>query len=482
MTKESSASGSSKLEVGLISPVQSLDPLEAQDFVSAMVASQVFETLYSSPMKNEEALPLLLSEPLEASGDGLVLSAPVRREARFSDGTPVTSTHVVESLGLAAPLKEQADFEARDGRVVFHLKRPNARFDLALTQTLTAVTLRQGNRLIGTGPYLPAPDATPEVMRLVRNPHSATRAHIEEIVFRCFPPDAEGRPSALLSALESGEVNFSNVLHRDDVKQLKNVRKSFESGNSTALLYFNTERAALGDVRVRRAIAHSIDRLELTRRSHLHALAHTAKSLLPSSMSSWRDNIKFDLPKAEALMAEVGAEAPTKLSLLVIFGPRPYLPHPKWSAEYIASQLARIGIEVEIRITRDSRDYYRKVAAGEYDLALSGWLADTADPADFLEALLSSECVPSPDRPMSVHANLGRWRHEAADEALARLRREPTDANKHEVLRLAAQEVPALPLINGSIAFVHTWNVHNFEPSLLGIPYFHRLELSDSLR
>ena len=477
MANASTASPRRTLNVGLISSVQTLDPLQAQDFVSAMVVCQVFDTPYATPMKNEDAPLVLFAEPLEADPAGLVMSAPVRPDVRFSDGTLLTADHVASALGRATPLREQADVEASGNRVVFRLKRPNGRFDLALTQTFCSVTLEKGGRLLGTGPFMPAADATPEVMRLVRNPHSAVPTSIDEVVFRCYPPDESGNPRALVEALAAGEVDFTNVLHRDDVKQLKDVHKAFELGNSTALLYLNTERPGLSDVRVRRAIAGVIDRLELARRSHLHALPHTAKSLLPSIMSSWRDGLKPDLPRAKSLLAEVGDEAPKRLSLLLIFGPRPYLPHPRASAEYIADRLAEIGIEVEIRQTKDSNDYYRSVAAGDYDMALSGWLADTADPADFLDSLLSSESIPLPDRPISIHANLGRWRSPAADEALAKLRRDPTESNLHAVLRIAADEVPVIPLMNGSIAFVHSWSVRNFRPPLLGIPYFSQLEL-----
>ena len=481
MTTQSSTARSGKLRVGLISPVQSLNPLQAQDFVSSMVVCQIYDTPYATPMKNEAAAPQLFSEPLEAGTDALVMSAPVRPGVRFSDGTPLTASLLVSSLNRAAPLKEHAEIQADGDRVVFRLKRPNARFDLVLTQTFTAVTLEKDGELLGTGPYMPTPGATPEDMHLVRNPHNTTDTQVEELVFSCYPPDDDRRPRALVAALESGEVNFSNVLHRDDVKELKNVRKSFELGNSTALLYFNTQRPGLQDVRTRLAISQAIDRLELTRRSHLHALAHTAKSILPSIMSGWRDNIKFNMKKARALIGEVGPNAPKRLSLLVIFGARPYLPHPVATAEYIATQLGELGIEVDVQRTLDSKDYYRRVASGDYDMVLSGWLADTPDPADFLESLLHSDSIPTLDQPISIHANLGRWQNADADQALAKLRREPTDANQHQVLKLAAENVPVFPLMNGSIAFVHSWNVGNFEAPMLGIPYFSRLELRTAL-
>lgn len=469
------------LNVGLISAVQTLNPLEAQDFVSAMAVCQIFDTPYATPLKTEAAKPLLFSEPLQTSEDGLVMSAPVRSGVRFSDGTALTAKHVAESLNRSAPLREQAAVETDGDRVVFRLKRPNGRFDLVLTQTYTAVTLETNGTLLGSGPYMPAPDATAKVMRLVRNPHSAVESALDEVVFTCYPPDEDGRPTALSRALEAGEVHFSNVLHRDDVKSLKNVHKSFELGNSSALLYFNTERPSLADVRARRAIAAAIDRLELARNSHVHALAHTAKSILPSIMSGWRDGLKFDLRKAKASIEELGEQAPKRLKLLVIFGPRPYLPHPIASARYIADQLAKIGIEAEIKQTRDSKDYYQAVTEGDYDMVLSGWLADTADPADFLEALLSSESVPTPDRPISIHANLARWRDPRADQVIEELRRDPTEANQHRVLELAAGEVPVFPLMNGSIAFVYSWSLRDFQPPLLGIPYFSQLSLQPSI-
>ena len=98
MSDESATAANKTLCVGLISPVQSLDPLQAQDFVSAMVVCQIFDTPYATPLKDEPPEPVLFSEPLRAEADGLVMSAQVRPGLHFSDGTPLTAAHIVESL------------------------------------------------------------------------------------------------------------------------------------------------------------------------------------------------------------------------------------------------------------------------------------------------------------------------------------------------------------------------------------------------
>jgi len=469
-----------RLRVGVISAVQSLDPLQAQDFVSAMVVAQIFETPYARPMPDHDAQPLLFSEALRAEEGGSLLIAKVREGRCFSDGTPMTVEHVVSSLQAAKPLREHAEVEARGGSVVFRVKRPNARFDLVLSQAFASIVLEKDGRLLGTGPYMVAPDATAERMRLIRNPHHDPAPHIGEVVFVCYPPE-DGEPKALVEALASGEVDFSNVLQRKDVTALQKVRKYFELGNSTAFLYFNTEKAALADARVRKAIAHSIDRLDLAAISHTNALAHVAGCLLPPMMTRWKDGIAHDAAKAQALLQQAGSPS-ERLRMLLMFGPRPYLPHPRPTAEHIVEQLGKIGLEVEIEQAKDSQDYYQRVASGDYDLALTGWIADTVDPVDFLESVLSEDAIPSLDRRISIHANLARYRNPAVADLLDALRRDPSEEAQQKLLRLAADEMPTLPLMYGSITFVHSWDVRNFTPPLLGIPDFATLELSSFAR
>lgn len=478
------------LRVGVLTPVSTLNPREAQDFVSALAVQQIFETPYAQPATaGLPPEPLLFQErlrqePSSPSSDGATTySAAVRPGLRFSDGTPLTAQHIADSLAKADTLREQADVETRGDRVFFRLKRPNARFDLVLARRFAGITRDAGpalGGLVGTGPYVPAPGATLERLKLVRNPHAHKSAAIDEVEFQVYPPDAQGRPEALIAALEAGEVDFTNALSREDIMRLKNVRRWTEPGSSTAILYMNTERPGLDDARVRRAIALSIDRLEIAKMFYTSATAFAASSLLAPMLGRGSDGLTFDPNRARTLLAAPGVRKPDRLSLLLIFGPRPYLPNPRRVGEHIAAQIEKLGIGVDLVPTSAVKEYYGKVQRGEYDLALAGWITDTLDPVDFLEATLGSDSIPIPQHATVVGANLSRWRNKEADETLARLRHEPREDLRTALLKKVGEEVPLMPLLYGATIFAHAARVKNLSPTPLGKPSFADLNLQDS--
>lgn len=466
------------LRVGVLAPVNTLNPREAQDFTSALAVEQVFEPPFAlPPAAGEMTEPLLLAERLQREGE-CVWSARVRPGILFSDGTPMTARHVADSLSRANPFREQATAEARDDRVVFRLARPNARFDLVLARRFCSVILETGGKLLGTGPYVPAPDSTPERMRLARNPHYRKPPAIDEVVIRHYPPDAQGRPAALLAALESGEADFTNMLSREDIAQLKKVRRWTEPGSSTAIFYMNTNRPGLDDPRVRRSIALSIDRMEIAKMFFANALAFAASNLLPPMLGRAQDGLAYDPSQARNLLAAAGSRKPDRrLSLLLIYGPRPYLPGPQRVGEHIRSQLGMLGLTVDLVPTTSRQEYFARVQRGEYDFALAGWLADTLDPVDFLQVCLGSESIPSPLRKTTEAGNLSRWSSPEMDETLASLRESPRDDVRAAVLKKVGEEVPLLPLLYGATIYAHTWKLKGFKPSPLGKAAFAELDL-----
>lgn len=468
------------LRVGLITSPHHLDPRDAQDFISAFVAAQIFETPYALPIGNEPPEPMLFSEPLRlesGAGERQVFSAAVRDGVTFADGTPLTADFVATSLQSSRLFTEHTEVEARGKRVVFRLKRPNARFDLVLTQRYASILLERGGELFGTGPYTIAPDTRPERVHLVRNPRYRHPVAIDEILFMTFPPDEAGRPRALIRAVEEGEVDLTNVLSREDVGGLRGMRKWLEPGSSTAVLYFNTEKEALADSRVRRALAMSIDRTAVAKVSYPNPLTFTATSLLPPLMGRWQDGICYDPKEAAKILGTAGAPKPDRLSLLLIFGPRPYLPNPPGVAEEIANAIGALGIEVDVVPTATSEEYYRAIARGGYDMALAGWIGDTPDPADFLEAILAPEAVPMPNQPLVAHSNLSRWKSDEVAEALHRFRAESSDEARDQIRNLVSDQVPLLPLMYGPTIYVYTPRLQKFEPSPLGIPLLYKADL-----
>lgn len=468
------------LRVGLLAPVRHLDARGGRDFVGSTIVEQVFETPFDPPSEPEGApRPVLFTGPLDSGDGGRRLAGRVREGVRFSDGTPLSAELLAEILSGAERLAGQTESIEADGdRVVFRLPRPAAHFELTLSYRYCEVALERDGRALGTGPYRLAEDSTPERTRLVPNPERPESPEIEEILFVAYPPDDDGRPAALLRAIEDGEVDFTNVLSREHIGTLKGVRKWLEPGSGTAILYFNTERPALADGRGRRALALTIDRAEVARLSYQNPLAFTATGLLPPMLGSWRDGLAPDSKQAADLMAQLGDARPRHLDMLLIYGPRPYLPQPRTVADHLAERFRHLGVELRVRQAESMADYFEQAARGDYDVALSGWVADTPDPADFLEAIVSPECVPSSDRRIVIDGNLARWREPRVAEALERFRREPSEANKAAVLEPVGEEVPLLPLMYGPTVYVYSPRVSGFRPSPLGIPRFAELSLA----
>lgn len=477
-----STAGQKILRVGLLTPVRTLDPLKYSDSVSRLAIVQVFETPYAQPPRlGEPVRPRLFDGPLvaEAQGpSGPVLSAGIAPGAVFSDGTPVTARRVADSLSRVGVVAAQARVEARGERVAFALGAPNPRFDLSLTTGQCSVVLEKGTDLLGSGPFVPAPGTSLDRLRLVRNPRYRRPVAIEEVSFDVYPPDPDGRPGALLAALEAGQVDFTTMVSRDDTTALQGVRKALRPANATAVLHLNTTRPALADRRVRQAICAAIDRRALTDLCYSNAIAFVAGSLLPPGMGASSDRLAYDPGRARALLAAAGVSTPVRLELVVIWAPRPYLPKPAPVAALIARQLAEVGIEVKVTQPRDSETYFRRQEGGDYDLVLAGWIADTPDPAEFLDANLRSDRIPHAVRKGVAGCNLSRWADPALDGALKGYRENPSPENLERVLARVADEAQLLPLMYGPTIVVSSFRLQNVEVSLLGLADFSTFDLA----
>jgi ABC-type transport system substrate-binding protein len=460
------------LRVGMLAALHEIDPRKTQDLGTVFVLTQIFEPPYALPPDDTKpAEPLLFTGPLQESDRGNTLTGTVRPGLKFSDGTPLTAAHVAGSLTRTEVLARAATVEAQGDRVIFRLRRPNKRFDVVLAQSYSAVVLEKDGKLLGTGPFMAA-SGGPDGLCLAKNPHYREPVALDEIDFKVFPS-----ADALAAAVEAGQVDFTGSLSRDDVGKIREARKLFPPGASTAILYFNTERPYLGLTDVRKALALAVDRLEVTRTSYANALAFAASSLLPPMMGSFRDGLSPNLERAKELLAPRRGELPPRLRLVLVWGPRPYLPQPKTAATVIARQLGELGVGVEVVATTNVEDYNRKVRSGDYDLLLTGWIADTLDPADYLDANLHSELVPTLESAPVNRANRSRWKSRQMDAALARYREQRSEEARAEVMRLISDEVPLLPLMYGPTVVVHSWRVKNFEPSPLGLPNLASVDL-----
>jgi ABC-type transport system substrate-binding protein len=460
------------IRVGILSPINKLDPRDAVDYVSAVVLAQVFDTPYVS-VRGEGAVRPQLFEPLRReNGLSTQFSAEVRPGIRFSDGTPLTAEIAVRSLRNSSVLTAKGEVELRGEKVWFTLRSPNPRFELTLAQSSCAIVLDKALQLLGTGPFMFAQRPNLRLLQaasslnLVRNPHYAGTCAAEEVRFVSLPADDDGTPSRLIAALRAGEIDITTALSTGDLTthQLTGVSAAMQPSNSTAVLFFNTERGLLRSRELRTAIAQAIDVHEIASAAYSrNPAAFVASSVLPPSMGRSVNSTMLDRAGAARLIEAAGARG-ARLTMIVPWGPRPYLPRPLQVAQSIQKQLADAGIMLTLQMTRSSDDFFQCLYGGNFDIALAGWIADTPDPADFYEALLWSQSIGGEN-----HSNYGRWKHDPTDAALARFRGTPSETHRHDLDRLIHDEVPFIPLMYGQSTAVHSRRLRNVAISPIGI-------------
>ncbi len=454
------------LTVGVLTPIHNLAPQLAQDAESTLAVRQIFQSPFNVDPGTTNVEPVLFTGPLEPEEfDGMPgYRARVRTDATFSDGTRMTTDDVVTSLRSAALVSEQAAVDQEDGWVIFRLKRSNPQFHVSLSHPKCSVVRRVGDQVIGTGPYQVDSASEPSNLRLVPNPHWAGELALSEVVFKAYPLDERGRPQALLDAIRAGEVDLCMGLARDDIKDLSGVRKSILPAVSASYLYLNVERPKLSDLRVRKAIAHSIDRLALAKVCYENPLAFAASSLLPRPLGLADDGLVHDPHRVRTILAEPGVKLPEKLSLLTTWGPRPYLSRPVEVSEAIADQLGKLGIEIEVVRARDITDFCERVIQSRHDLVVAGWLADTLDPCDFLDAVLASERVPTSEN-IAFTANHARLASADVDEALHAYRAQPTQVRLAALAETVSAQAAIVPVLYGAAVTVWSYRVQNLLPS-----------------
>ncbi|WP_143831767.1 ABC transporter substrate-binding protein [Nocardiopsis sp. CNR-923] len=146
------------------------------------------------------------------------------------------------------------------------------------------------------------------------------------------------------------------------------------------------ERCATSDLRVRRAVAHAVDKagmVHLFDDMDLGTVTETASTAIPPGNIGHRPYDRYPTPGdrgspevARALLAEAGHD---DLVLRLLY--REENPH-RDIGERLAADFARSGIRTELRMIRHADEYYRilqdpaRAEAGEWDVTAAAWTPD----------------------------------------------------------------------------------------------------------
>ena len=371
-----------------------LDPQKTSAYFSFEVLENVFDTLVE-PDANLEMRPAL-AESLTVSPDQLSWTFRLRRGVTFHDGSPFTADDVVYSyrriidqeLANADKLSAVTGITAADpSTVVITLKQPTPNLltnlggfkGLAIVQRRNVESGEIAGHPVGTGPFAFQSQKSGDSIILKANPaYWAGAPKVSGVTFRFI-----SEPSTALSALQAGEIDWTDSIPTQRVAQLKDddsIILATTASNDYWYLALNEARAPWNDVRVRQAIAYAIDRDAIVQATS-YGTAVANQLAIPQG-NPWYtpyDAYRHNVDKAKSLLADAGA-APKSLDMLVT---NEY-PETVTAAQIIADNLAPLGITVNIR-TVDFATWLDEQNNGHFDMLMMGWLGNI-DPDDFYYA------------------------------------------------------------------------------------------------
>lgn len=371
-----------------------LDPQKTSSYFSFEVLENVFDTLVE-PDENLEMRPAL-AESWTVSPDQLTWTFRLRDGVTWHDGSPFTADDVVysyrriidEKLSNVDKFSAVNDVTAPDpSTVVVRVKEPtpNLLTNLGGFKGMAVVSRRNvesgeiATRPMGTGPFSFASQRSGDSITLTANPNYWGGApKIPGVTYRFI-----SEPSTALSALQAGEVDWTDSIPAQRVEQLRNddsIHLAVTPSNDYWYFALNQARAPWNDVRVRRAIAYAIDRDAIVQATS-YGTAVANQLAIPEG-NPWYvryDQYRYDLDEAKRLLDESGVR-PTALDMLVTSE----YPETVTAAQVVADNLAPLGISVNIR-TVDMATWLDEQNTGNFDMLMMGWLGNI-DPDDFYYA------------------------------------------------------------------------------------------------
>lgn len=418
----------------------------------------------------------------------------LRRDVHWHDGTPVTAHDAVFTYELLRrtppPYPHHTIIEAisemivpagRDHTLIVRWRadEPFAMYEewgTLLPRHLLAEEGLEDPELRDVHPFLRSPvldgpyrfsNWTPgsEIVLERSGSHPRGLPSVQRLVFRFFPG-----PGELATAVIDGTVDVTDLtgfspadaerIERDasDVRIIETPSFSWEH------IDCNLEDEVLGDLRVRRALAHALDRREILERLY-RGRYEPADSWLPPRHPAYNPHIHryaHDPVRAAALLDEAGYRLgadglrhgrdgrPLTLSLVTTRRPAPgglwtsSATRPEM-AEIVAQQFRRVGVTLEVELV-DAGELFPRLRRRRFkQLAMFAW-SMSLETTGYL--LWHSAKVPDDEDWYGL--NVSGWRNPSNDRLLDGITEAGDSEERYDLMRRQQRdwslELPALPL------------------------------------
>jgi oligopeptide transport system substrate-binding protein len=221
----------------------------------------------------------------------------------------------------------------------------------------------------------------------------------------------------------------------------------------------NTENEVLKDVRVRKALAYSIDRQllvdKVTKCGQIPAYSFT-----PPGSNGYQPTteIPFDPILAKSLLEEAGfSEQNPFPKLEILFNTNE--DHRKLALAVQQMWQINLGIEVEL-VNQDWKVYLNREMIGDFQISRAGWIGDYEDPNTFLDLM----------RPNRGNNKTG-WENMEYDALVEKANTINNQAERYKLLYQAEEilikNMPVIPLYTYVRAYQLSPDVKGFSPHIL---------------
>jgi peptide/nickel transport system substrate-binding protein len=418
--------------------------------------------------------------------DQLTLIFHLRAGIRFHDGRPLTSRDVLWTINSmlnstrpgavitakGASYASVASMQAPDDRtVIIHLKHPdNFLLNNLSTGAMGIVPEGSGRDFwqhpVGTGPFKFVSQQIDQDVVIERNPSNwSVSPKIARVRFAVVP-------DAITESLEleKGSADLAiNSLPMDSLPILaarKDLQIEETPGTQIHYLAFNLRDPLLKDVRLRQAIACSINR-NLIIQTLMLGHAQSSLSLLPSTHWAWTDDVArydYDPARADRLLNEAGYPRANNGVRLHLTMKTSNDEGARLLAAVLQQQLAAVGIALDLR-SYEYATFYSDVTRGAFQMYALRWIGGNEQPDIFGYAFSTARFSPKGgNRGHYSNPKLDALLDDAAESAdLAKRRADYVSAQQ-----ILARDLPSLNLWYRDTVVVHNRRLTNVVPTPSG--------------
>ncbi|NWF93392.1 MAG: ABC transporter substrate-binding protein [Syntrophaceae bacterium] len=375
-----------------------------------------------------------LAQEYRISKDGKEYTFILKKGVKFHDGKPFDAEDVKFTLErmldpkTAAPniayYRDIESIQAVDSHTVkIRLKNVNSMFLFNLARPDSIIVNKQAvdklkSAPVGTGPFKFVEWVRGDRITLTRfdNYHRKGIPYLDKVTFKFI-----GDPSSQIAGLKAGDVDVIayDVSPENALLLEKDPKFKVLNGYTTTevILSTNNSRRPFTDVRVRRAMAHAIDRTALIRGAMSGYGIPIGSHMDPGNpyYVDLTSAYPYNPQKAKELLTEAGYpngfEAVIKL-------PERYA-YARRSGEIIADMLSQVGIRLKIELVEWGQWIERVFRNADYDLTVIGHAEPfdiniyanpkyyfRYDSARFQETLKKAEREPDPKLRRDLYVSL----------------------------------------------------------------------------